>query len=80
VKWAREAINNGATGLASSRRLGFLIATSALAASVLILSISFLFGHDTSVALAAVSAPLAGMNGYAFVKGKPVDGKDRIEP
>ena len=75
MKWAREAINNGATGLASSRRLGYLIATCAMSASVLILAIATLLGHDTSVALGAVSVPLAGMQGYTFVQGKPKDGQ-----
>jgi hypothetical protein len=69
VTWLLEAIKDSKTGAVSSRRLGMLIATIAMSVSVLILAIATLYGHDTSVALAAVSAPLAGLNGYSYVNG-----------
>jgi multisubunit Na+/H+ antiporter MnhB subunit len=75
VTWLLEAIKDSKTGAVSSRRVGFLIATSALGASVLILSMAFFYGHDTSVALGAVSVPLAGLGGYSFVNGNKTDGK-----
>ena len=64
-----EAIKDSKTGAVSSRRLGMLIATVAMAVSVLILAVATLYGHDTSVALGAVSVPLAGLNGYSYVQG-----------
>jgi hypothetical protein len=69
VKWLLESIKDSKTGAVSSRRLGMLIATIAMSVSVLILAIATLYGTDTSVALGAVSVPLAGLNGYSYVNG-----------
>lgn len=75
MNWLREAINDSKTGLASSKRLGLLIATIAMSVSVLILAVAALFGQDTSVALGAVCVPLAGLNGYSYVNAKVMEQK-----
>lgn len=46
-----------------------LIATFALALSVVILSVAALFGYEVALALGAVSVPLAGLGGYSYVNG-----------
>lgn len=69
INWLREAINDNESGVASAKRLGLLVATSALSLSVTILAIAACFGHDVAMALGAVAVPLAGMNGYSYVGG-----------
>jgi hypothetical protein len=70
MSWLLEAIQDGKSGRVSSKRLGLLMATAAMSASVLVLAMATLYGHDTSIALGAVCAPLAAMNGYSYVAGK----------
>lgn len=70
MQWLLQAIQDSKSGRVSSKRLGLLIATFAMSVSVLILATATLYGHDTSVALGAVCAPLAAMNGYSYVAGK----------
>jgi hypothetical protein len=67
MNWLREAIEDSSTGLASSKRVGLLLATFALSLSVVILAVAALFKVDTAAALAAVAIPLAGLNGYSYV-------------
>ena len=52
-----------------------MIATTSMALAEVILAISALYGRQVDVALAAVSVPLAGLGGYAYVQGKLAEGK-----
>lgn len=70
MNWLREAINDSKTGKASSKRVVMLMAGLAMSCAVVILSAAALFGYEVAAALAAVCAPLAGMAGYSYVRGK----------
>jgi hypothetical protein len=71
--WLREAINDGRTGKASSKRIVMLMGGAALSVSVVVLSVAALFGHPVAGELGAVSVPLAGLAGYSYVNGKQVE-------
>ena len=68
--WLREAINDSATGKASSKRIAMLAGAASMSAAVLVLSAASLFGYDVAAALWAVTVPLAGLGGYSYVNGK----------
>lgn len=68
MPWLRDAIN-APDGQASSKRIGLLLATSALSLAVLLLAVAALLGRDVAAALAAVAVPLSGLNGYSYVGG-----------
>ena len=73
MNWLREAVSDPATGRLSSKRVGLLLATLALSLSVVMLSIAQILGHDAALALGAVAVPLAGLNGYSYVRGIHAD-------
>ena len=68
--WLREAINDSATGKASSKRIGRLAGAVSMSLAVVVLSAASLFGYDVAAALWAVTVPLAGLGGYSYVNGK----------
>ena len=68
--WLRETITDSRTKKASAKRVVMLLAGVAFSVSVIVLSVSTLFGHAVSGELAAVSAALAGLAGYGYVNGK----------
>lgn len=68
--WLREAINDSATGKASSKRIAMLAGAASMSVAVLVLSAASLFGYDVAAALWAVTVPLAGLGGYSYVNGK----------
>ena len=68
--WLREAINDGKTGQASSKRIAMLAGAASMSVAVLVLSAASLFSYDVAAALWAVTAPLAGLGGYSYVNGK----------
>lgn len=70
MSWLREAINDSATGQASSKRIAMLSGASSMSLAVLVLSVASLFGFDVAAALWAVTVPLAGLGGYSYVNGK----------
>lgn len=70
MNWLREAINDSATGLASSKRVVMVMAGFAMAVGVVILCIAAMWGTPVSGELAAVCVPLAGMSGYSYVQGQ----------
>jgi hypothetical protein len=71
MNWLDGAIRDNKTGGYSSSRIGALIATVAMASSVLILSIAaILTDKDMAMALGAVAVPLAGLNGYNYGANK----------
>lgn len=70
MNWLREAINDSATGKASSKRIAMLAGAAAMSLAVVVLSAASLFGFDVAAALWAVTVPLAGLGGYSYVNGK----------
>ena len=70
MNWLREAINDSATGKASSKRIAMLTGAAAMSLAVIVLSAASLFGYDVAAAMWAVTVPLAGLGGYSYVNGK----------
>ena len=70
MNWLREAINDSATGKASSKRIAMLAGAASMSLAVVVLSAASLFGYDVAAALWAVTVPLAGLGGYSYVNGK----------
>lgn len=71
MNWLREAISDGSTGRASSKRVAMLWAAFAMGVSLIILSAAAaLVDRDLSLAIGAVTVPLAGLGGYTYVRGK----------
>ncbi len=70
MNWLREAINDSATGKASSKRIAMLAGAAAMSLAVIVLSVAAWFGYDVAAALWAVTVPLAGLGGYSYVNGK----------
>lgn len=73
MTWLREAINDGKTGQASSKRVVMLLAGVAMSIAVIVLSVAAVFGHPVAGELGAVSVPLAGMAGYSYVGGRQAE-------
>ena len=74
MNWLREAINDSATGKASSKRIAMLAGAVSMSLAVVVLSAASLFGYDVAAALWAVTVPLAGLGGYSYVNGKNAEG------
>lgn len=70
MNWLREAINDSATGKASSKRIAMLAGAVSMSLAVVVLSAASLFGYDVAAAMWAVTVPLAGLGGYSYVNGK----------
>ena len=70
---AIEAMQDGRSGRGSSKRVNTVIATLAMSASIILLAIGGMNGHEVSLAITGVSASLAGMCGYSYVGGKQVE-------
>ena len=67
----REAVNDGRTGKASSKRIIALMGATALSFATVILAVAAMFGgKDVADALWAVSTPLALLGGVNYVGGK----------
>lgn len=62
-----QAMQENSSGRGSSKRIGLLMATTAMSVSIVLLSIAAMSGHEVSMALGAVALPLAGLNGYSYV-------------
>lgn len=75
MNWIREAINDSATGKASSKRIAMLAGAVSMSLAVVVLSAASLFGYDVAAALWAVTVPLAGLGGYSYVNGKIAENK-----
>lgn len=75
MNWLREAISDGKTGQASSKRIAMLAGAGSMSLAVLVLSAASLFGFDVAAALWAVTVPLAGLGGYSYVNGKIAENK-----
>ena len=75
MNWLREAINDSATGKASSKRIAMLAGAVSMSLAVVVLSAASLFGYDVAAALWAVTVPLAGLGGYSYVNGKVAENK-----
>lgn len=73
MNWLREAISDGRTGKASSKRIAMLAGAMSMSAAVVILAIAAVFGHEVAAALGAVCVPLAGLGGYSYVQGKAIE-------
>jgi hypothetical protein len=70
MPWLREAVTDRYHNCVSSKRVTLLVATFALALSVIMLSIAACMGHEVGVALGSVAVPLAGLGGWSYVGGK----------
>ena len=75
MTWLREAISDGKTRQASSKRVVMLLAGVAMSIAVIVLAVAAVFGHPVAGELGAVSVPLAGMAGYSYVGGKQAEGR-----
>ena len=73
MSWLREALNDGTTGTGSMKRVVLLIAASAMAISLVILSLAGYIGRDVGVAMGTVAGALAGLAGHSYVGGKKVE-------
>lgn len=77
MTWLREAINDGRTGKASSKRIIALLGASALSFATVILAFAAMYGEQSVAdALWAVSTPLALLGGVNYVGGKLAEGKN----
>ena len=79
MKWIREAISDSQTGKASMKRVAMLIASIALATSLVILAAAAFVGREVALAMGAVAGPLAGLAGYGYVNGKTAELKRTVE-
>lgn len=73
--WLREAISDGRTGKASTKRIVMLISGFALSASTVLLTAAVFFGFDVSGPLAAFGTSLAVMAGGGYVGGKAMESR-----
>lgn len=80
MTWLREAINDGKTGQASSKRVVMLLAGVAMSLAVVVLAVAAVLGHPVAAELGAVSVPLAGMAGYSYVGAKAVEARNEPRP
>jgi FtsH-binding integral membrane protein len=62
-----QTLQENSSGRGSSKRLVMVVSCLAMSLSLIILSIAATFGHDVSLALAAVATPLGAMSGYSYV-------------
>lgn len=76
MNWLHEAVSD-ISGRVSSKRVGLLVATCALALAVILLAVAHILGHDAALALGAVAVPLAGLNGYSYVRGIHADKQEQ---
>ena len=75
MKWLDGAIRDDKTGAYSSSRLNAMLATVALAISLMILCVATIYADkDLSMAIGAVAVPLAGLGGYNYGKKVSSDG------
>lgn len=71
MRWLASAFEDqNKPGHASIKRIVFGIAGVSLSLCTITLSVAACFGQSVDVALATVTAPLAGMAGYGYVNGK----------
>lgn len=69
-----EAMQDGRSGRGSSKRVAMLWAAFAMGVSLIILSVAAaLVDRDLSLAIGAVTVPLAGLGGYTYVGGKQAE-------
>lgn len=64
----RQALQENSTNRGSSKRVNTVIATLAMSLSTVLLAIGGMMGHDVAFAITGVSASLAGMCGYNYVR------------
>lgn len=79
MSWLREAISDGRTARASMKRISMLIASVALATSLIILAAAAFVGREVALAMGAVAGPLAGLAGYGYVRGKVAERQQEIK-
>jgi len=63
-----QALQDNASNRGSSKRVNTVMATAAMSVSIVILAAAATMGHDVALAITGVSASLAGMCGYNYVK------------
>ncbi len=73
MNWLREAITDSTTKAVSSKRVNMLLASVSLGAAIIILALAAYIGRQVDFAIGAVSASLAGLGGYGYVRGKSVE-------
>lgn len=71
----REAISDGRTGLASTKRIVMLLAGVSMALSTLALVAAVFLGHDVSGPLVAFGTSLSALAGAGYVGGKGFEAK-----
>ena len=70
MNWLREAINDSKTGLASSKRISMLMASTTLSLSTLALTAIVYWRVEVVSVLIAFGTSLAAMAGAGYVIGK----------
>lgn len=70
MSWLREAINDGRTGLASTKRVVMLVSGLTMSACTLLLTIAAFFDVAVVPALSVFGGALSGLAGAGYVGGK----------
>lgn len=70
MNWLREAINDNKSGLASTKRISMLMASTTLSVCTLLLTIAIYRGFDVQNVLIVFGGSLASMAGAGYVFGK----------
>lgn len=78
MTYLRSIIDSGSG--ASSKRFALVVAVLTLAPATIGLTIAAIMGHQVAEALWAVTTPLAGMAGVAYVGGKAAERGQKGEP
>lgn len=73
MNWLREAINDSATGKASSKRIAMLAGAVSMSLAVVVLSVAACLGHSVGDELLAVSLSLSALGGASYVGGKAAE-------
>lgn len=75
MNWVREAISDGRSGLASTKRIVMLMAGWSLSVSTLILAVAAYNGKDVNSPLVVFGGALASLAGASYVWAKHIEAK-----
>lgn len=76
VRYVGKFVEDGMTGKPSMKRVALAVGVTALSAALIILSVAAFNGHSVGVETTAVATNLAAVIGYAYVRGKKVEGEN----
>lgn len=75
MNWLREAISDGRSGMASTKRIVMLMAGWSLSVSTLILAVAAYHGKDVNSPLVVFGGALASLAGASYVWAKHIEAK-----